>query len=209
MSLSLYTFCRSSAAYRVRIALNLKGLDYKSVPVNLVRGEQNDAAFAARNPQGRIPFIEHDGFGLGQSLAIIEYLDETHPSPQLVAGDAKQRARMRSFALTIACDVHPLNNLAVLNYLKGPMAQPQDAVDAWYRHWITLGLAALEADVRGPFVFGDMPSLADICLVPQMYNARRFHTDLSAFPKLVAADAHACSHEAFANAAPERQSDWT
>ncbi len=208
MSLSLYTFCRSSAAYRVRIALNLKGLDYKSVPINLIKGEQSDAAFVARNPQGRIPFIEQDGFGLGQSLAIIEYLDETQPVPPLMAGDAKQRARIRSFALTIAADVHPLNNLAVLNYLKGPLAQPQAMVDDWYRHWISLGFAALEAEVQGPFVFGDAPTLADICLVPQMYNARRFKTDLSAFPKLVAADAHACAHQAFAAAAPEVQSDW-
>ncbi len=209
MSLSLYTFCRSSAAYRVRIALNLKGLDYTSVPINLVKGEQSDASFVERNPQGRIPFIEQDGFGLGQSLAIIEYLDEMHLAPPLISGDAKQRARIRSFALTIAADIHPLNNLAVLNYLKGPMEQPQDDVDTWYRHWITLGFAALEAEVAGPFVFGDTPSLADICLVPQMYNARRFKMDLSAFPKLVAVDAYACTHPAFACAAPELQSDWT
>lgn len=208
MSLSLYTFCRSSAAYRVRIALYLKGLDYTSVPINLIKGEQRDAAFVARNPQGRIPYIEQDGFGLGQSLAIIEYLDETHPAPLLISGDAKQRARIRSFAFTIAADIHPLNNLAVLNYLKGPMSQPQAMVDDWYRHWISLGFAALEAEARGPFVFGDTPTLADICLVPQMYNARRFKTDLSAFPKLVAADAHACAHPAFASAAPEVQSDW-
>jgi maleylacetoacetate isomerase len=208
MSLSLFTFCRSSAAYRVRIALNLKGLAYDSIAVNLAKGEQNSAEFKARNPQGRIPYMNDDGFGLGQSLAIIEYLDETHSAPKLLPGDAKQRARIRSFALAIACDVHPLNNLAVLNYLKGPMAQPQDAVDSWYRHWITSAFSALEAQVQGPFVFGDAPTLADICLVPQMYNARRFKTDLSAFPKLVAADEHACAHPAFAAAAPEAQPDW-
>jgi maleylacetoacetate isomerase len=208
MSLSLFTFCRSSAAYRVRIALNLKGLAYNSIPINLVKGEQSAADFKARNPQGRLPFIDEDGFGLGQSLAIIEYLDETHGTPKLVPGDAKLRARIRSFALAIACDVHPLNNLAVLNYLKGPMAQSQDAVDTWYRHWITSGFTALEAEVQGPFVFGDAPTLADICLVPQMYNARRFKTDLSAFPKLVAADARACALPAFAAATPEAQPDW-
>jgi maleylpyruvate isomerase len=207
MSLELYTFWRSSAAYRVRIALHLKGLSFESVPVNLTKGDQSSAEFKAHNPQGRIPYMSDDGFGLAQSLAIIEYLDETHATPKLIPGDAQQRARIRSFALTIACDIHPLNNLAILHYLKREFQQPQAAVDSWYRHWIVSGLAGLEQDVQGPYVFGDAPTLADICLVPQLYNARRFDTDLSAYPKLLAADAHARAHPAFAAAAPESQAD--
>ncbi len=207
MSLQLYTFWRSSAAYRVRIALALKGLAYESATVNLANGDQSAPDFKALNPQGRVPFLQQGEFGLAQSLAIIEYIDELHPQSPLLPADLRDKAQVRAFALAIACDIHPLNNLAVLKYLKDPLGQSQAAIDDWYRHWITTGFEALEDQVRGPFVFGDMPSLADICLVPQMYNARRFNTDMSHFPKLVAADAHARVHPAFAAAAPEAQPD--
>jgi maleylpyruvate isomerase len=207
MSLTLYSFWRSSAAYRVRIALNLKSLPYETVTVSLPKGAHRAADYTAVNPQGRVPFLQDGDFGLGQSLAIIDYLDETHPLPALLPTDAARKAQVRAFALTIACDIHPLNNLAVLGYLKAPLGQSQEAIDTWYRHWINEAFGALEQQVRGPYVFGDTPTLADICLVPQMYNARRFNTDLSAFPKLVAADAHACAHPAFAAAAPEAQPD--
>ena len=204
----LWTYFRSSAAYRVRIALNLKGLSYESVPVNLVAGAQREAAYRALNPQGRVPFLASGDVGLTQSLAIIEWLDETFPELPLLPASANARAQVRAFALAIACDIHPLNNLAVLHYLKDQFGQPQAAIDDWYRHWISTGFAALEQMAGdGPYVFGDAPTLADICLVPQMANARRFNTDLSPFPKLVAADTHACAHPAFAAAAPERQSD--
>jgi maleylpyruvate isomerase len=207
MSLQLSTFWRSSAAYRVRIALGLKGLPYDAVFINLAKGEQSAAAYRAQNPQGRVPFLQDGDFGLGQSLAIIDYLDEVQPNPPLLPFDSKQKAEVRAFALAIACDIHPLNNLAVLKYLKDPLGQSQEAIDTWYRHWICEGFAALEPHVSGPYVFGDTPSLADICLVPQLYNARRFNTDVSAFPKLAAADAHARAHPAFAAAAPEAQPD--
>jgi maleylacetoacetate isomerase len=207
MTAQLYTFWRSSAAYRVRIALHLKGLDFTSVPVNLAKGAQAEQAYKKHNPQGRIPYWQEADFGLAQSLAIIEYLDETQPAPALLPGDARQRAAIRSFALTIACDIHPLNNLATLNYLRTTLDQSQEALDRWYRYWIVSGLAALEAQVQGPFIFGDTPTLADICLVPQLYNARRFSADMSAYPKLVAADVHACKHPAFMAAVPEVQPD--
>jgi maleylpyruvate isomerase len=210
--LKLHSYFRSSAAYRCRIALDLKGLAHETAFVHLVKdgGQHNAPAYRALNPQGLVPTLEHDGRVITQSLAIIEYLDETFPEPQLLPGSAELRARIRAFALAIACDVHPINNLRVLNYLKGPLGQEQAAVDAWYRHWVETGLAACErllpADTTR-FCFSDGPTLADICLVPQVYNARRFKCDLSAVPRLVAIDAAACALPAFARAAPEAQPD--
>jgi maleylacetoacetate isomerase len=207
-NITLWTYYRSSAAYRVRIALNLKGLAHEAVPVDLVRGAQREAAFVARNPQGRVPFLVDGDTGLAQSLAIIGWLDERYPVPALLPADPVARAQVRGFALAIACDIHPLNNLAVLRYLKEQLGHDQTAIDDWYRHWIRTGFEALEQMTGpGPWCFGDAPTLADICLVPQLYNARRFNTELSAFPRLVAAETHARAHPAFAAAAPEAQAD--
>ncbi len=207
----LHTFWRSSAAYRVRIALALKGLEFESVARHLGRAEQSSAEYLALNPYGLVPLLEDDGFAIGQSLAIIEYLDETHPDPPLLPKDPRARAEVRATALAIACDIHPLNNLRVLNYLRGPLAQDTSGVEAWYRHWIATGFEGLEAAARaraaGPCLHGDSVSLADVCLVPQMYNARRFHCDLSPYPTLVAIDAALRGLAAFAAAAPERQAD--
>ena len=212
--LKLYSYFRSSAAYRCRIALNLKGLAHETGFVHLIKdgGQQNAPAYRALNPQALVPTLEHDGRVITQSLAIIEYLDEINPQPPLLPGDAEQRAKIRAFALAIACDIHPLNNLRVLNYLKGPLQQGQTAVDAWYRHWVETGLAACEALLptgAGRFCFGDQPTLADVCLVPQLYNARRFNCDLSAVPRLLAIDEACRGLPAFARAAPEAQPDAT
>jgi len=192
----LYGYWRSSAAYRVRIALALKGLTYESVEVNLVAGEQRDAAFRAHNPQGLVPALEIDGAVIGQSLAIIDYLDALYPDPPLMPRDALARARVLGQALVIAADIHPITNLRVLNRLADQFGADQPAKEDWYRHWIAEGFTALEALAGagmegGPFLGGDAPNLADICLVPQMYNARRFALPLDAYPKLVAADAAA------------------
>jgi maleylpyruvate isomerase len=210
--LKLHGYFRSSAAYRCRIALNLKGLAHETASVHLTKdgGQQNAPTYRALNPQALVPTLEHDGKVITQSVAIIEYLDEIHPEPPLLPGDAERRARIRAFALAIACDIHPINNLRVLNYLKGPLQQAQTAVDAWYRHWVETGLAACEAllpATASRFCFGGRPTLADICLVPQMYNARRFNCDLSGMPRLVAIDASCRTLPAFAGAAPEAQPD--
>lgn len=202
----LFDYFRSSTAYRVRIALNLKGVEFERVPVNLLEGEQKAEAYRARNPQGLVPTLEIDGRTLTQSLAIIDYLDSTRPEPPLLPPDPAEAAHVRALALVIACDIHPVNNLRVLKYLSGALGQPQEARDAWYRHWVAEGLAALEtmaAPGAGRFLSGDSPTLADICLVPQMYNARRFDVALDAMPTLVRADAEANRLEAFAAAHPD------
>lgn len=202
----LYDYFRSSACYRVRIALNLKGIAYEAVPVNLLEGAQRDAAYRARNPQGLVPLLDIDGHRLTQSLAICDYLDRARPAAPLLPADPAGRAHVLALALAVACDIHPLNNLRVLGYLKTALGQPQEARDAWYRHWVAEGLAALEALAApraGRFLFADQPTLADICLVPQLYNARRFAVPLEAFPTLVRADAEAAAHPAFATAAPD------
>jgi len=202
----LFDYFRSSASYRVRIALNLKGVAYDSVAVNLAEGAQKEAAFKARNPQGFVPMLEIDGYRLNQSLAIIHYLEASRPEPLLAPADPAERAHVLALALTIACDIHPLNNLRVLKYLGGPLGQEEDARDDWYRHWIGEGFAALEAlaaDRAGRFLFGDKPTLADICLVPQMYNARRFAVPVEGYPTLIRADAEASGLEAFAAAHPD------
>ena len=204
----LYDYFRSSAAYRVRIALNLKGVDYESRQIDLREGEQRADGYRALNPQGLVPMLEIDGHRLTQSLAIMVYLDQTHPEPLLMPRDPIDGAHVRAMAMTIACDVHPLNNLRVLKYLKGELGQPQDAVDGWYRHWIIEGFGALEALAKagaGRFMFGDTPTLADICLVPQLYNARRFEVPLDGYPTLLRAEENANQLDAFAAAHPDRQ----
>jgi len=204
----LFDYYRSSAAYRVRIALNLKGVDYESRPVNLAGGEQKADDYRALNPQGLVPMLEIDGHRLTQSLAIMVYLDQAYPEPPLVPRDPADGAHVRAMALAIACDIHPLNNLRVLKYLKNEFGQEQDAIDTWIRHWITEGFTALETMARpraGTFLFGEEPTIADVCLIPQMYNARRFDVPLQAFPTLVRADSNGAKLDAFATAHPDRQ----
>lgn len=211
--MTLYDYWRSSAAYRVRIALNLKGVAYEQRSVNLVAGEQGSGSYRSDlNAQGLVPTLVNGDMKMTQSLAIIEYLEETIPDPALLPSDPAERARVRSLAQIIASDVHPLNNLRVLRYLKEPLGQDPEAVSAWYRHWIELGFVALEARVAregggSAFLSGDKPGLADICLVPQMYNARRFEVDLGPYPELVRIDEACRSLEPFERAAPENQPD--
>jgi maleylacetoacetate isomerase len=203
----LHDYFRSSASYRVRIALGLKGLDYERRSVNLADGAQKSATYRGVNPQGFVPALEIDGLTLTQSLSIAVYLDQTRPDPPLLPRDPADSAHVRSLALTIACDIHPLNNLRVLKYLKGPLALSEEQKDRWYRHWVEEGLAALEAMAApraGAFLFGDEPTLADVCLVPQLYNARRFSVPVSAYPTLRRADETASAHPAFAAAHPDK-----
>ncbi|MDE2436227.1 MAG: maleylacetoacetate isomerase [Sphingomonadales bacterium] len=200
----LYDYWRSSAAYRVRIALNLKGLAYRTVPVNLLAGEQREADYRAVNPQALLPALEIDGRLLTQSLAIIDYLDRTRAEPPLLPADPAARAAALASALVIASDIHPLNNLRVLKYLKGEFGAEQEVIDTWYRHWIAEGFAALEAGAPETGLFGGVSAgLADICLVPQMYNARRFELPLEGFPRLVRIDTELRALPAFAAATPE------
>jgi maleylpyruvate isomerase len=207
----LYSYFRSSAAYRTRIALNLKGLAYETVAVHLTRGggEQLRAEFAAVNPQKRVPALALDsGDLLLQSLAIIEYLDEVHPVPPLLPQDPVARAKVRAVAQIIACDIHPLNNLAPLNYLRGAIKADEAAVSDWYRHWIVAGFEAVEGLIRpGPYAFGAEVTIADICIVPQVFNAQRFKVPLDRFPAIVAAHTAAAALPAFDAARPERQPD--
>lgn len=201
----LYGYWRSSAAYRVRIALALKGVAYEAVEVNLLAGEQRGEAYRAHNPQGLVPAIEVAGTTITQSLAIIDYLDATWPEPPLVPRDALARAQVLAQALVIAADIHPLDNTRVLARLTEQFGADQAAKDDWYRHWIAQGFAALEAMAGdGPFLGGTAPNLADVCLVPQMYNARRFDLPLGAYPRLVAADAAALALPAIAAVQPDR-----
>jgi maleylacetoacetate isomerase len=210
----LYDYFRSSAAYRVRIALNVKGIvpDERTY-VHLRIGSQRAQDYLALNPQGLVPALElDDGSVLAQSLAIIEYLDETHPQPPLLPADPVARARVRAIALSIACEIHPLNNLRVLNYLIGTMGVSREQKDGWYRYWIDVGFEALEKTLArdaatGRFCHGDAPTLADICLVPQMANARRFEIDLSPWPTLIRIESACNALPAFAQAAPARQPD--
>ena len=221
-TLQLYTYWRSSAAYRVRIALNLKGLGFESIPKHLVRdgGEQRKPDYLAINPQGLVPALVDDGFVIPQSLAICEYLEEIHPEPQLLPGSARDRATVRGMALAIACDVHPLNNLPIQKYLRTEFGADEAAVKRWVAHWITRGFTALERWVGSAtlsqastvppspqFCYGAHATLADVCLVPQMYNARRFDVDTASFPRLVAISRHLESLPAFAAARPDVQPD--
>jgi maleylacetoacetate isomerase len=209
--LKLYTYFRSSAAYRVRIALNLKGLPYEMIPIHLSRdgGDQRKPVFAAINPQMRVPALVLDGGAtLTQSLAIIEYLDETYPAPPLLPADPLARAKVRAIAQAIACDIHPLNNLMVLQYLKRSLHHEQNEIDAWYHHWVLEAFKAIEAMISpAPYTCGPQMTLADLCLVPQVFNARRFKVPLDAFPKIVAADAACAKIAAFDKARPENQPD--
>jgi len=208
----LYNYFRSSAAYRVRIALALKGLAYEYISVHLTRGEQRAAGYVAINPQSLVPFLEDGDVRTAQSLAIIEYLDERHPLPPLLPATPEARARVRAIALAIACDIHPLNNLRVLRYITKVLGADDDAKNAWYRHWVEVGLSALETQLSsdgatGAFCHGDTPTLADVCLVPQLANARRYKVALEAFPTLLRIDERCRALPAFAAAAPERQPD--
>jgi maleylpyruvate isomerase len=209
---TLHGYWRSGTTYRLRIALNLKGLDYDQVAVNLKTGKQREAAYRALNPQGLVPLLDIDGNQLIQSPALLEYLEEAYPEPSLLPGSAADRARIRAYAAVIGCDIHPIQNLRILQYIRSEFGQDADAVTAWCQRWIGDGFAALEkmvaADDRGgPYLWGDTPTMADIYLVPQMYNARRFGLDLAPFPRLVAADTAAQAHPAFEAARPENQPD--
>ena len=212
--IELYSYWRSSAAYRVRIGLNLKGLPHQITPVHLVRdgGQQHTAAYAALNPQELVPTLRHGERVLQQSMAILEYLDEVFPDPALLPDDAEGRARVRALAQLVACDIHPLNNLRVMQFFSDTWSVPQPERDDWTRHWIRGGFDAMERMLvesvdTGRFCHGDIPTLADCCLVPQMYNARRFKLDLEPYPTLVRIDAACLALPAFAAAKPESQAD--
>ena len=210
--MKLYGYFRSSAAYRVRIALNLKQVDYDDSFVHLRNNEMLQDEFLNLNPQGLVPVLEDNGVILTQSIAIIEYLEAKFPTPKLLPDNEADRAFVRSIALSIACDVHPLNNLRVLRYLEYNLNLDSETRGTWYRHWIAEEFRALETRLtakghRGPYCFGDSPSMADVCLVPQMANARRFKTDLSDYPRLVEIDANCRKLEEFIKAAPENQPD--
>jgi maleylacetoacetate isomerase len=212
--MKLYSYFRSSAAYRVRIGLNLKGLDYDTVPVHLLKdgGQQLSAEYKALNPTALVPTLVDGENPLGQSVAILEYLEETHPEPALLPKDPVERARVRAIVQTIACDIHPLNNLRILKYLKNTLSIDDAARDEWYRHWVSVGLTAVEALLAdhpstGRFCHGDQPGMADILLVPQVFNARRFNCDLSGMPTITRI-VEACSElDAFVRAEPARQPD--
>jgi maleylacetoacetate isomerase len=210
--MKLYGYFRSSAAYRVRIALGLKGLPYEYAAVHLRKGEQRTATYRALNAQALVPTLEDDRGSFTQSLAIIEYLDERYPQPPLLPDVPEARARVRAIALAIACDIHPLDNLRVLQYLLRTLGVSEDAKNAWYRHWIDVGLSALESQLAGEaatgtFCHGDSPTLADVCLVPQLANARRSSIPLDAYPTLLRIEAACNALPAFAAAAPEKQPD--
>jgi maleylacetoacetate isomerase len=199
----LHDFPLSSACFRVRIVLNLKGLTYEKHNYALRAGEQRAPGYLALNPAGFVPALETEGLVLGQSLAIIDYLDAVQPEPRMIPTDAIERARAMEMALTIACDIHPINNLRVLQYLEHEMGQERAAVENWYRHWVEQGFATLEKLLPdAPFAGGDAPNIVDACLVPQMFNARRFKTDLAPFPNLTAMADRAAALPAFADAAP-------
>ena len=211
--MKLFGYFRSSAAYRVRIALNLKAIPWESELVDLRApvSAQHSREFRAHNPQGLVPVLIDGEHTLTQALAILEYLEETHPQPPLLPHSPAARAAVRALALAVACDIHPLDNLRVLNYLRSPLGHDDAAVNAWYAHWITLGFSALEQQARrlgdGRHLYGDSVTLADVCLVPQMANARRFNCDLEPFPTLCAICTHLQAVPAFARAAPEAQPD--
>lgn len=206
--MKLYTYFRSSAAYRVRIALNLKGVRYEAVPVNLLKGEQRGESYRHINPQGRVPSLDLGEAVLIQSPAILEYLDEVYPEPPLLPLGAIQRARVRAVSSIIACDIHPLNNSGSLAYLKNRFGQDQAALDAWYGHWVREGFDTIERLIEpGPYAFGARITLADLYLVPQVFNARRFNILLDDYPRIVAVDEACARHAAFRDSAPASQPD--
>jgi maleylacetoacetate isomerase len=208
----LYTYFRSSAAFRVRIALNLKALPYEPVFVHLAKGEHRKPEYARVNAQALVPTLElDDGTRLNQSLAIIEYLDEIHREPALLPDEAKARARVRSLSDLIACEIHPLNNLRALQHLKRALGQNEEQVNAWYRHWIADGLAKFETELttgkKGEFCYGDSPTMADCCLVPQIFNAKRYNSDLAPYPTTVRVFEQCMKLDAFDRAQPSKQPD--
>jgi len=212
--MKLYNYFRSSAAYRTRIALNLKGLKAENVFVHLIKNQQRDAGYLKINPRGLVPTLVDGEQTITQSLAIVEYLDETHPSPPLLPGSAADRARIRSIALAIACDIHPIDNLRVLRYLVNEMKVSEDDKNKWYEHWVRVGLTALETQLAGDsrtgrFCHGDAPTLADICLVQQLANARRVDMNIAEFPTLARIEIACNALPAFADAAPAKQPDAT
>lgn len=209
---TLHGYFRSSASFRVRIALNLKGIHYDSIAHHLRRGEQRDPGYLSLNPQGLVPTLLAEDEVVRQSLAIIEFLDETVPTPALLPADPAGRARVRALAQVVACDIHPLNNLRVLQYLRDPLKQPEEAVRRWYQRWVTDGFAALERLLTtqphvGRYCHGDLPGLADICLIPQVVNARNFECDLTPFPRITRIFNSAMELEAFERASPQYQPD--
>ena len=211
--MKLYGYSRSSAAYRVRIALGLKGLPVESEYIHLRKGVQRGEAYAAINPQMLLPTLEEDGQLFIQSVAIIEYLDETHPNPPLLPGHPADRARVRALAAIPACDIHPIDNLRVLQYLKHELKQDDAAIEAWFNHWIRLGFEATEklladSEQTGTFCHGDEPGLADICLIPQVYNSQRYKMDLSVYPTIKRIWESCNQLDAFRDAMPENQPDW-
>ncbi|MEQ5788704.1 maleylacetoacetate isomerase [Erythrobacter sp. NFXS35] len=209
--MKLYGYFRSSTSYRLRIALNLKGLAFENVPVNLVTAQNKDAAFTQRNPFGSLPMLEADGRDRAQSMALLEWLDEAYPDAPLLPGDIEARYTMRELAYAVATEIHAVNNLPVLKYLKDPLGHSQDEIDTWYRHWLARTLVPVEARLAqlgtGDFVHGDAPGLFEVVLIPQLYNARRFDYDLSASPHLTRIEAACLALPAFADAHPDNQHD--
>ncbi len=208
--MKLYTYYRSTAAYRVRIALNYKQIDYEAIPVNLLEGGQFSKDYAVINPQMRVPTLIDQGEVIGQSMAILEYLEEKYPKPALLPDDLTERAHVRFIAQLIATDIHPLNNVGVLNYLKGTLHQESEAVNEWYFNWLEKGFNALETLLSGgdgPFCCGNTLTLADVCLIPQIYNAFRFGFPMDGYPRLLAINTHCLALPYFEKAKPENQSD--
>lgn len=209
--MKLYGYYRSSTSFRLRIALNLKGLDFENVPVNLAAAENKDASFTQRNPFGSLPMLEADGRDRAQSMALLEWLDEAYPAPPLLPADIEARYTVRELAYGIATEIHAVNNLPVLKYLKDPLGHDQEAIDVWYRHWLARTLVPVEARLAqlgaGDFLHGDAPGLFEVVLVPQLYNARRFAYDLSASPHLTRIEAACFALPAFAAAHPDNQQD--
>lgn len=211
--MKLYSYFRSSAAFRVRIALNLKGLSYDTQAVHLLKqgGEQHSAEYAAINPSELVPTLLDQQYVLTQSLSILEYLEEAYPKTALLPQNLQQRAQIRAFAQHIACEIHPLNNLRVLQYLEQTLAVSNSEKMAWYQHWIKLGFHSLEQQLQhsnGKYCFGEQASFADCCLIPQIYNAKRFQIDLTEYPKIQSIYTHCMQLAAFQQAAPEQQADW-
>jgi maleylacetoacetate isomerase len=209
--MQLYSYYRSSAAYRVRIALELKGLDYDYIAVNLLRAQQKSGDYMAKNPQGLVPALETgEGELIAQSVAILEWLEETHPQPALLPAEPRNRALVRSTVNSIACDIHPLNNMSVTNYLQNPLGATPEQVHGWYGHWVDRGFEAIEKAIEthgGLCCFGDNPGMADTCLVPQVYNALRFNIEMGGYPHIMRVWEHCNTLEAFARAHPDAQPD--
>lgn len=211
--MKLYSYYRSTAAYRVRIALNYKGLDYEYIPVNLIQNQQLEQSYRNHNPQGRVPTLQDGNFELGQSMAILEYLEEKYPQPELLPKDIKARAWIRYFSQIIACDIHPLNNSGSVNFLRNQLDQSQEKITAWYHHWLREGFDALETLLKnnshhGPYCWGSAPTFADLCLIPQVYNASRFEFSMENYPLIQEINAYCLQQAFFEKAIPENQPDY-